>query len=379
MEKRKKVIILYSTAGLGHKKAAVAIGRAFEEKAATIDVELVDFNDYANRLYKFLYMDFYVFMMTRAKWLWAVLYYVSNFPLFDTLTRSLREALDYRSFLNLAKWLKEKDPDVILATHFLLSSMAKNLREDKKIRAKMYVLVTDYGPHSYWLSDHIDKFFVGAEFVTKEFKKRHVPEDKIIVTGIATSKEFHEKLDPETLRQRYGIDKNKRTIFLMSGGFGVGPLVSILSLLDLCKADIQVITVCGYNKAIYEKVNAFKARLKYPVISFGFTDKVAELMTISDLMITKAGGISVTEALNTNLPMIFYGSIPGQETWNEMFLLSNHAAVKAERMKEIPGLVDEVLLDMDKYDQLKENIGRVRKPFAAEVIVNMIERELSNT
>ena len=373
-DKRKKVIVLYSTGGMGHKKAAIALFEEFK-KHEDIDVEMVDVLDYATPFYRFLYLDMYVYLMTKGKLTWGALYYFSNTGFVDIITRKLRGILDFNSLSGLDDMLKEKKPDAIVTTHFLLPSIAEILKKKVGLRSRMFTLITDYGPHSYWLSDYVDRFFVGADSVLVELEKRNIPHDKIDVTGIPTTEEFCRDLDIGSLRKTYGIDDTKRTIFLMSGGFGVGPIKKMLLSLNRCQSDIQVITVCGHNKKAYEDITLLKEELGYPVILFGFSDKIAELMAISDLMVTKAGGISVTEAMNSRLPMILFASMLGQETWNEHLLMDNGAAEKAKKIEDIPVLIDKILLSDQLYNTLKSGIDRVRRPDAAKDIVSIVTKE----
>ena len=372
----KKIIIIHSTAGMGHKKAAIALLKAFENRGKDIKVEIIDVLEYANSLYRFLYLNFYVFLMTKARWLWGLLYYFSNISVVNILTRKVRGNLDFRNAPGLGELLIEKAPDAIVATHFFLPSIAGILNEYEDFRSKTFTLITDYGPHSYWLSDHIDRFFVGSGSAALELAKRGIPRDRIDVTGIATTGEFHREFDADRLRGIYGLDKGKKTIFLMSGGFGVGPIARMLLSLNSCRADIQVITVCGHNKKAYDGIELLREKLNYPLVLFGFTDKVAELMSVSDLMVTKAGGISVTEALDMRLPMILFASVPGQETWNEHFLIESGAAEKAEKLEDIPLIADRILISEDVYDALKTAIDKIRRPHAAEKIVDLVLKEI---
>jgi len=372
---KKKIIILYSTAGMGHKKAAIAIFNAFKKREKDLDIENIDVLDYANKAYKFLYLDFYVFMMSKAKWLWAALYYFSNIPFVDAISRKMRAVLDYYSLAGAGEMLIRKNPDVIVATHFFLPNIMSILKKTKNFKAKTYTLITDNGPHSFWLSPDIDRFFVGSEFAAREVASRGIPKEKIDVTGISTMAEFHQEFDIPELKRAYHLDETKKTIFLMSGGFGVGPMEQMLLSLNSCRADVQVIVVCGHNKTAYKNVAELKTKLKFPIIQFAFTDEVAKLMAVSDLMITKAGGISVTEALNARLPMVLFGSIPGQETWNEEFLKEAGAAIKVESVKEIPGVVDKIFSSEEVYNTLKSSIDKVRRPYAAEEIAKIVCRD----
>jgi processive 1,2-diacylglycerol beta-glucosyltransferase len=373
---KKKIIILYSTGGLGHKKAAFALFKAFQKRSADVDVEIMDVLEYANGVYRFVYLHIYVFMMSRVKAVWGALYRFSNAPLVDKMTRRSREVLDFMSLPGLGKALVERSPDAIVATHFLLPSIAWWFKRNKHFHARLFTLITDYGPHNWWLSDNIDRFFVGAEVVAEEMTKRSVPSEKITVTGIPTGEEFMMHFDAGELAKKYGLDRERKTIFIMSGGFGVGPIARILFSLNSCKAEIQVIAVCGHNKTAYRNIQLLQNKLDYPLILFAFTDKVAELMRVSDIMITKAGGISVTEALNVRLPMILFASVPGQETWNEELLAGNGAAEKAKKVDEIPGIVDRVLLSHEAYASLMAGIDRIRRPDAAEKVVDAVLGEI---
>lgn len=372
----KRVIILYSTGGMGHKKAAFAILEAFKKKAPDAEIEAIDALEYAGKFYNFVYKDFYVFFMTKAKWLWGLLYDLSNIPWMDKLTRGLRLKADLLSLEKLAPMLSDKAADAIVATHFILPSLAGELKKDEWFRSKLYTVVTDYGPHSYWLSGDMDMFFMGSEKALDETAKRGIPREKMTVTGIPTESVFSADKDKALIRKTYCVDENKKTIFLLSGGFGVGPMEKMLLALNSCKAPIQVIAVCGHNKKAYEDIEKMRSKLDYPVILFGFTDKVAELMAVSDLMVTKAGGISVTEALNARLPMILFASIPGQETWNEEFLTSSGAARKAMRVGDIPRLADEVLLAPGSLEGMKKSIETIRRPDAAERIAEIVLKDV---
>ena len=376
---KKRVIILYSTAGMGHKKAAFAVLEAFRKKAPHVEVEAVDALAYAGKLYNFIYKDFYIFFMAGAKWLWGILYDISNLPWVDSATRALRCGADRAGVGKLVPMLQDKAADAVIATHFLLPSLAGELKKDPWFRSRLYAVVTDHGPHSYWLSGDIDMFFVGSRLAFDEMEKRGVPAEKMRITGIPTEGVFGGDPDRERIRRDFGLDPGKKTVFLLSGGFGVGPMQRILLSLDSCRSAIQVIAVCGHNEKTYKDIEKMRTRLKYPVVLLGFTDKVAELMAVSDVMVTKAGGISVTEALSARLPMVLFASIPGQETWNEKMLLRSGAARKAEQAKDIPVLVDSALLTPGATDAMKRAIEKIRRPGAAEEIAEVVLRDIESS
>ena len=197
------------------------------------------------------------------------------------------------------------------------------------------------------------------------------------VTGIATEAAFCGETNGEAVKQEMELEPDRKTVLVMSGGFGVGPMREILLALASCTEKLQVIAVCGHNEQLYRDLNCVRRRLSYPVKVIGFTDRVPELMAASDLMISKAGGISVTEALNSLTPMILFDSIPGQEFWNEELLLRRGASLKASNYKEIAEMTDRALLSQDVYESLVESIKELRSPSAAEKIARTVLSELT--
>ncbi|MFA6636033.1 MAG: glycosyltransferase [Candidatus Omnitrophota bacterium] len=374
MTEKKRILLVFSTAGMGHKKAALALEGVMKGMPERCEVKTVDIMEYANRFYRFLYLDLYVFMMKKATWLWAIMFYVSDLRLFDVLTRRLRAKMDHSGVPGFGEFLLKESPDVVIATHFLVPSIAGILKRTG-LKSKLAAVVTDYGPHSYWLSAGIDMYFAGSDRVRTELERKGIRPGKTFVTGIPTTEEFHRKHDEDVIRKRYGLEETRKTIFIMSGGFGVGPVGKMLEEMMSCASRIQIIAVSGHNKELYGQLERISASLNYPVKLFGFTDKVAELMAVSDLMITKAGGISVTEAMDSALPMILYGSIPGQETWNERFLQENGAARIAASIKQIPRIADEMLHDPAVYETFKRGLGKICKPHAAEDITNAVMKD----
>ena len=356
---------------MGHKKAALALESYMKSTLPECDIRTVDIMEYASSLYKFFYLDFYVFLMKKATWLWALMFYISDSKLFDVLTRQIRGGMDYNGLPGFGDFLMKESPDAVVATHFLVPSIASLLKR-KGLKTKLSAVVTDYGPHSYWLSSDIDMYFAGSNGVKTELVRKGIPSDKVMVTGIPTTDEFHKEYDKDVLEKEYGLDDDRKTIFIMSGGFGVGPVGKMLLAMKDCATDIQVIAVCGHNKDLLRQLEKVSASLHYPVRLFGFTDKVAELMAVSDIMITKAGGISVTEAMDSGLPMILYGSSPGQETWNEIFLSGNGAAVLAGSIKDIPRMADGLLGDPAAYADVKRGLSAISKPRAAQDITEEV-------
>jgi processive 1,2-diacylglycerol beta-glucosyltransferase len=350
----------------------MAIEDAFRRSGLCVD--MIDTLDHARGLYRFLYRDFYLFVSGHAKWFWRLIYYISDIGWFDRLTRAFRAGADYSGTGSLGETLAEKDPDIIISTHFILPSIARILRR-KGVEAKMYTLITDYGPHYCWYSTELDGYFVGAPRVKKELVARGIDEDIITVSGIPTEKKFSAEVsdtEKERLYSKYGLEKGKRTVLLMSGGFGTGPVERIVKAVDKSSCPLQMILVCGRNRHLFERINRKRRYFRHKLSLLGFTDNIDEIMRISDIIVTKAGGMSVTEALNAKLPMLLYGSIPGQESWNVDFLVEKGAAEKVVRISQIPVLIEKAVLSGHLHEKKVEAIDRLRRPDADETIVSTV-------
>jgi len=254
----KKVMILYSTGGMGHKKAAMALKERFEERSGDVEVKNIDTLDYGNAFYKFLYVNAYVFLMTKAKTLWGLLYYFSDLPFVDWIMKKIRPSLDLSSLKGLDEMIAGEKPDAIVTTHFVLPAISKYIRKMKDMNPRMYVVVTDYGPHAFWFARDIDRYFVGAEDMVYSLMERGILKEKITVSGIPVVKDFDSVTDIDTIKEEYDLDRDLKTIFMLSGGFGVGPMGAILNALNECKAKIQVMAVCGHNEKMYEDLKKNK-------------------------------------------------------------------------------------------------------------------------
>ncbi|KJJ84464.1 monogalactosyldiacylglycerol synthase [Candidatus Omnitrophus magneticus] len=375
---KKKIIILYSTGGMGHKKAAEAILEYFKQQNnPSLEIKTIDSIDFGGAFYKFTYGTLYIFLMTKAKLLWGFLYHLTNTKLFGAPLTKLARIIERIKLKKLIETLIKENPDIIISTHFILPSIAAALKSKKDFHAKLYTVITDYGPHRFWLSDYIDKYFIGYSVMARDMARYGVSENKLIVSGIPVMPNFYQDLDRIALKKKYNLTADEKTIFILSGGFGVGPIEKILKNLCRLKINFNVIVVAGHNEQLYKRLLNLSATLSYTIKIFGFTDKISELMGVSDLMITKAGGISISEAIARELPMILCASIPGQETWNENMLINRGAGKKSNKAENIAHIINQIFSSTE-YDSLKNNIKKIAQNNAGKIIVEYIEKNLQD-
>lgn len=367
-----KILIFYATAGIGHKKAAFAIKEAFDA-AGRKDVLLKDALDYTNAFFKRSYCATYLFLIKRVPTLWGFFYYILDNPLIYTLLKPIRRLVNYINSKRLVNFLLTTKPKTVIVTHFLALEVIANLKRKGILDTRLVVVVTDYKSHTFWISKYVDSYIVASDYTREDLLARGIDSDRIKVFGIPCEKKFSAKHDITELKTKMGLALDKKTIFILSGGFGVGPIANIVLHLDKLEEDFQAIVVCGYNKKLYEKIEKIAVSAKHVFKVYGFVNTIDEMMAVSDVLVSKPGGISVTEALNASVPMIVMSPIPGQEMRNYKFLEKNGAALRIQKPERIEGVLKEVFAS-GKMDALKEAVKRIRYTNSAERIVNEISQ-----
>ncbi len=330
-EPNKKILILYATAGAGHKKAAEAIYH--EAKNRSLDVELVDIITHMPPLMGKLYSDGYALLITRFVWLWAVFYYISDAPYLSLFNVHLRRFLNARSCAGLIRFLKAKKPDIVISTHFLASEIVSYTKQKYGVNTKVISIVTDFEVHNFWIAPETDIYCCATEATKQILIKKGIDEGRIKITGIPVDPKFLAIQDKNQITNDLKLRAGLFTILIATGGIGAGPIEEIVELLE---GDAQLLVICGNNKKLFEALQ----QKKFPNVHiFGFVDFMQKLMKVSDCIITKAGGLTVTECLTMGLPMIFFYLIPGQEENNAKTMSAYNAGVIALSLPEIKSAV----------------------------------------
>ncbi|MFH1790363.1 MAG: glycosyltransferase [Candidatus Omnitrophota bacterium] len=371
MKAPKKILIAYATAGIGHKKASLAIKEALENGGWDAEVKTIDVLDYTPAFFRRHYPSFYLVLINRLIWLWWVLYRVSDMRFLFPVIYPVRKMLHVMNCAPLIKFLLEFKPDVILSTHFMLPDVCDYAAKKFGFKTRLINVVTDYRAHSFWVSEGADEYFVAHEETKKDLtRKWGVRADCVKVTGIPVEPKFSKPHDREAARAKIGVGKGDLSLLLMSGGYGVGPIFEMLVMLNSLRADLSLIVVCGHNAPLWKKVEDFKKRADsgINIINFGYVDNIDELMAASDVYVGKAGGISTTEALVMGLPLVLVSPIPGQESGNAGLLIKNGSAVLLDNVSDIKKTVSRFKTSEGYLAGLRENIKKVARPESAKRI-----------
>ncbi|MFA5038990.1 MAG: glycosyltransferase [Candidatus Omnitrophota bacterium] len=359
----KKILIVYATAGAGHKKAAQALERRARGYSGC-EVISADIVDFMPRWIKALYSDGYTLLISRFPWLWAVLYRLSDSPLLSLVNVHLRRFSDARMCGRFLRFLQQEQPDAVLSTQFLASEMAAYAKAKSLLKTKLVTVVTDYGVHNFWVNPLTDLYCCAAESTRRLLLNKGVPEKNIRVTGIPLDEKFLRGRQRSEIHESLGTRAGRFTVLIATGGIGIGP---IETLVDTLGDHAQLLVVCGHNKALLE---ALQKKRQETLRAFGFVDNMDELMRASDLMVTKAGGLSVTEALSMGLPMIFFCLLPGQEMINARMISSLKAGLIASDIDAIRQAVLDFKEHPGMAESYRKNALRLARPQSSADIIS---------
>jgi len=367
-----KIFITYASAGAGHKKAAEAIfGAAQILKGKEQDIELFDALDYTNSFFKWFYNASYLFMITYLPFVWGFFYYVLDCKLIYFLISPIRCVINFLNSKRLRDKLINENPQVVISAHFFASQVVANLLARGYLpKTKLITVLTDFLPHAFWIN-HLTHFYSAALPEAKEeLIRRGVAKEKIRVLGIPVGPSFLEGQEKSILREKLNFSQEKPVVLIVSGGFGVGPVEKMLCALDKYQMDIELAVVCGRNPSLFKQLKEIDFKKKVNI--FGFVNNMHELMGASDLIITKAGGLSISEALASRLPMIIVRPVPGQETRNCSILIRDKVAIKIKNLKQLKTAVTKLLQDNTRKTYL-ENIKFISHPRAAFDIIKLAD------
>jgi processive 1,2-diacylglycerol beta-glucosyltransferase len=383
-----RILIATVTAGGGHIAAAAALEEAWRALRPDDAVERLDLIKFFSPLHKKVHEDGYVQLVERAPELWGMLFGKTDNPKVARRLGKLRRAFPSNSRKKFARHLKQFKPDAVLCTHYLpLETLGllksseggvprhRNLMEKigaRKARPSeswkhpfVVSIVTDFEAHALWMDACVDLYCVAAEETRARLVARGATAASAVATGIPIAAKFLSKPDPCAVRKQYGLRDDQPVLLVLGGGFGMGPVAEILAELDKVPGRFQTLVVTGRNEELRRKL-ATQTR-RHPTHVLGFSTNMHELMAVADLIITKPGGLTTSEALALGKPLFILNPIPGQEAANSDFLLERGAAAKVNRVEDLPFRIEK-LLGSKKLAEMARAAKSLGRPQAAETV-----------
>jgi processive 1,2-diacylglycerol beta-glucosyltransferase len=358
-----RILIATITAGGGHIQAALALEEAWHAARRRDTVEKVDLQTFFSPLHRKVYTDGYVKMVAHAPELWGMLFKATDDPKLMRKMTALRRKFPPNSAKKFIRHMAHFKPDVVFCTHYLPVEILGKAREEWTGKRPFVVcVVTDFEAHALWMGEAVDLYCVAAEETRARLIARGAAAENVIVTGIPISGKFSVVPDAAAVRKRLGLRDDLPVLLVLGGGFGMGPVAEILQELDKVKRPFQTLVVAGRNEELRRDLAAQDRR--HPTHVLGFVTNMNELMTVSEMIITKPGGLTTSEALALGKPLFILNPIPGQEAANSDFLLERGAAAKVTRVEDLPFRVGQ-LLGSKKLVAMGEAARVLGRPTAA--------------
>lgn len=373
----KKILILYVDAGGGHLASAKAIAKAIKYRYEDgITVQLIDAlkempfrpAQEADEIYQWLTGDYGI-------WIWKALWKTDEKVwLPKALSRVIRPLMSP----TVTQILRDEKPDLIVSVHYAFNHvLMKILREDLKANIPFVTVVTDMvTAHPIWFSPDVDYCMVPTEPARERALRYGMPPERVEVVGQPVDPDYADNIgDKQEVREKLSLDLDRPCILIMGGGDGMGPIERIAHAISANVSNAQMIVVTGRNAKLKQQLE--DQAWEIPTKIFGFADNVPELMSASDLLVTKAGPGTIAEAFIAGLPIIISSYIPGQERGNLDYVLEHGAGLYLTDPLDIAYAIRNWLAaETNGLKELTENARRIARPQASFLIADRLNQFL---
>lgn len=366
---KKRVLLMYISNYSGHHKASCAIEKALYELSGDIETSNVNSFHYTNPILEKVINRTYMSVIKRTPEVWAYLY---DNPKIIRKTQKLKNLIHKNNSQKMKILLDSFKPHAVICTQAFPCGIMADYKKTHKIDTILAGALTDYAPHSYWIYDNVDMYFVPSEETRERFISSGIPEDRIKLTGIPIEPKFKKVTDKRKIRGSLGFSPTEPIILIMGGSQGIGPIRNIIKNLNSLSVNFQIIIATGSNNKLYRYLQKKASSFNKKTIVFGYAENIDELMAISSLIISKPGGITIGEALAKHLPLLIVEPIPGQEQMNTDFLVKNKIAIKVDVTRNVGIFVEELLSNPLMLKKMEKQAQKFSRPNSALDIAKAI-------
>jgi processive 1,2-diacylglycerol beta-glucosyltransferase len=362
-----RILILSASVGSGHVRAAEALAMAIRSICPSAGVTHVDILTQTNRLLRRAMARGYFQLVEQAPHLVACLY--------DRLDGEgtccsrpgdrLRLIWERLNFAGVRRLVLSQPWDLIVNTHFTSAAIVSGLRQSGELNTAFTTVVTDYDVHRLWITPFTDLYFTATHEARAAVTCRHISEARVIASGIPIHPAFARRPSRQDARRQLGLPPDQPLIIQMAGGSGVGPFQRIHEGLLAIGRPIQLIACAGRNDAVRHQLQAISCPSRHQRRILGFTDQIPLLLSAADLLVSKAGGLTVSEAMACGTGLVIVDPIPGQETRNADFVLEQGFGIKVNNLSTLTHKMETVLDDPDRLALLCARALASARPEAA--------------
>jgi processive 1,2-diacylglycerol beta-glucosyltransferase len=366
-----RILVLSASVGAGHLRAAEAVELALRQIVPEATVKNVDVLTLTNAAFRRVYGKAYLDLVNKAPHALGYFYDLLDQPHPPGTQRSdrLRLAVQKLNLKPFIRSLTEEPWDLIINTHFLPAEIIASLRKDGRFQAPQVTVTTDFETHRLWVHEPCEHYFTATQEGALYLQSWGVAPEQTTVTGIPIHPAFSEPKDRAACLAQWGLKGDRPVILQLAGGFGVGPIAKLYRALLAVEEPLEILVGTGRNETAKQQLDEIAPPARHRVIVFGFTNQVGELMTCADLVMSKPGGLTTSEALACGAAMVIVNPIPGQESRNSDYLLEKGAAIKVNNTATLAYKLTALLRDPPRLAQLKANARRLGRPRAAFDVV----------
>ena len=369
---QKHLLILSGPMGNGHIRAAGALEACANEKYPDMKVTNINVKDFMSPLYKKIFHDLYLYFVNKCPFAWSFIYYNTDKPqpggLLERILAWFRRRLTRRMIHRILKF----KPDYIICSHFLPAEILNYYKSKKEFHIPVSVIVTDFSLHWIYVNTFLENYFVNCVEVKNLLITRGIKSESVHITGCPVYPEFGREYTEEelhALRIEHGFPVELPLFMVMMGGNGVGKMQRLCEILLERFPEYGIIAMAGTDP---EKIQTLRmVEKEYPgrLLTVAFTDKVAQYLAISDIIITKPGGISTSECIAMKKPMIIINPIPGQEERNVDYLIERGIITKAYNVESLN--YREILPSSARITHIAEQLESISMPRAGYDILDI--------
>ncbi|MCD5397646.1 hypothetical protein LR003_01765 [candidate division NPL-UPA2 bacterium] len=346
----------------GHHLAALALERAMRELGGSGEILAVNSLDYTNPHLSRVIQKSYLSLLHKTPEIWDYLYDNSQVA---RGTAGVRELINKLNSSKLEELLDSFFPDVVICTQAFPLGVVAAYKKRKRKNLPLIGVVTDYIAHCYWLCDQADFYAVPHETTKQDLTRKGIAGEKIRITGIPIDPKFGRKEHGNRIAEGVNLSPNLPTVLIMGGGQGLGPVEEIVCRLDALTLPFQMIIVTGLNEDLKRKLEKRESKMTESIHILGYVDNVERLMEMSDIIVTKPGGLTSAEALAKGLAMVIADCLPGQEEYNSRFLVEQGVAIKVDEGKGVAVIVEELLRNPQRLSFLRTKARELSRPDAS--------------
>ena len=354
------ILLFYASYGSGHLSAASAIEQYIKEHYPNHKTLKIDCVEYINRSINKISTSAYKNIILKTPLLWGQVYKLLKNDAILDITQFSNRFMAKKIF----KLFEDFEPDLVISCHPLAGQITAFLKSHNKTNCKLATVMTDFASHKQWLigKDYTDYFFVSNIEMKTSLISEGIFPNKIYVSGIPISPNFYKNYDKESIYNSLKILKNKKNIIFFGGGsLGLSSSTNVqnilTSLLQATNESYQIIIISGKNQKLYNEFQKTITNTNHTSNTklIDFTTQIPELLPITSFVITKPGGLTITECITSNVPVILINPIPGQEKENAQYIVDKKMGIWIKTNKPTPEYFQDILNDDKLIKEIKNN------------------------